>query len=421
MILLRSVLALVVCVLLLSPAAFGQYMGTKVVETGVNYPGIGTITSLPAAGPAIRGSVVAFQAQTPTGQGIFTATGGAFQPIATTATAVPGSVGNFTSFSPIVSLSDAGVAFLGSGPGTTGDYTNVTGSLTRIVDTTTAFPGGGTFTSASVSSLSGTTAVFSGGNAGAPIGVFTKTGTAPITTVVNTSTPVPGGSGNFTVFADPSSGPTAPTVSGSNVAFNGQGGGRFGVYASIGGTVRVVADNATPAPGGVGNFSSFGFTPMIDGSDVTFFGVSSGRPGVYLWSGASPIRVADTSTPVPGGVGNFTTFYTTATPLHGGQVVFAGIDAANHQGVYTYQAGSLQKVVAAGDVLDGHTITAVTISDYSFSGGDIAVTIAYSGGSAIYTFTPVPEPGGLLLAPGATAGLVWARRKWRAVRSRTPA
>jgi hypothetical protein len=103
--------------------------------------------------------------------------------------------------------------------------------------------------------------------------------------------------------------------------------------------------------------------------------------------------------------------------------VFQAIDGANRPGVYAYHAGSIQKVVGVGDVVDGRAVTNVMISDYSFSGGDVAVTLSYSGGTAIYTFstTPVPEPGGVLLASGVAAGLGCAWRNRRAGWWRTPA
>ncbi len=49
------------------------------------------------------------------------------------------------------------------------------------------------------------------------------------THVANFATPIPGGTGNFTAF------PSAPSLSGDNLAFIGKGnGGAQGVYARIG-------------------------------------------------------------------------------------------------------------------------------------------------------------------------------------------
>jgi hypothetical protein len=86
--------------------------------------------------------------------------------------------------------------------------------------------------------------------------------------------------------------------------------------------------------------------------------------------------------------------------LSGGRVVFAGTNLAG-TGVYSYRAGVIQKVVATNDVLDGHTITSVAISDFAYSGGNTTVLLGYSGGAAVYQFVPVPEPvAGLAAACG---------------------
>jgi hypothetical protein len=418
---LRPILALVV-VFLLARSSPAQFTGTKIVETGVSYPGIGTFNTFPS-GPSISGSTIAFPAATGTGPGIFTATSGTVTAVATLATPVPGGTGtNFTTFAgSATGLSSSGVAFGGNGspgPGNAGVYTTVTGSLTTVVNNITAYPTGGTFTGFSVPAVSGTTVAFGGTNSGpgTALGIFSKTGTGPLNIIANTSTAVPFGSGNFTSFSDPFNGPTLPNISGSNVVFNGQGGGRIGVYTTISGSVTRVADTTMTPPGGIGAFSSFSTTPSIDGSQVAFSAPSAGsRVGVYTWSGGTLALVADTTTSAPGG-GTFNNF-NMAVALSGGRVVFRATNTLGQDGIYTNLTGTLTKVVATGDVIDGHTITALTMSDFAFAGGDIAVAVAYSGGSAIYTFHPVPEPTGLIAlgAAGVVAVRVW--RRTRAARS----
>src|SRR5204863_9561432 len=110
--------------------------------------------------------------------------------------------------------------------------------------------------------------------------------------------------------------------SGSDVAFVGNGSsGQQGLY-----TVAVpsppqvrpplrLADTTTAIPGGNGNFTSFPGGPAIDGSEVAFIGNGSGaQQGLYTVAVLSPpqagplLRLADTTTAIPSGNGNFTSF-----------------------------------------------------------------------------------------------------------------
>jgi hypothetical protein len=422
---LRTTLALVT-LLLLSPPSPAQFAGNVVVQVGVTYPGVGTVTQLPGP-PSIAGGTIAFPATTSTtGPGIQTATGGTITTVASFATPVPGGSGNFTAFGAAqIGLSSSGVAFGGNGnpgPANAGIYSNVTGSLAAVVNNSTPFPTGGTFTGFSVPSVSGTTVAFGGTNSGpgTVLGVFTKTGSGSLVTIASTATTAPAG-GNFTTFVDPANGPTVPAVSGSNVVFNAEtSGGRFGVYASIGGTITTVADNTITPPGGTGSFSSFGFTPMIDGSRVAFYGASSGRSGIYTWSAGTITRVADTTTTAPGG-GTFTSFLnnattppSAATALSGGHVVFRATTSLGVAGVYTDLTGTLTKVIATSDTVNGETVNSVNIGDYSYTGGSIAVLVGFTNGSfAVCTFQPVPEPTGLIALGAAGLVAVRVRRRGR--------
>jgi hypothetical protein len=408
--------------LLAAGTAPAQFTGTKVVETGGTYAGIGTISSSGFGGPpSLVGGTVAFTATTTTAsQGVYTAAGGVYTTVANTTTAVPGGAGFFSSFNPVtLGQSASGVGFLASASSPTlGVYTNVNGPLAPVATLGSAYVGGtGTFTGLSVPSVSGTTVVFGGtnGGGGTSLGIFSSAAGGPVTVVANTSTPVPGGTGNFTSFTDPTNGPSVPSVSGANVAFEAQSSGRFGVYVSLAGTITPVATSLTTPPGGTGAFTSFGAAPAVSGSTVGFYGVSPGRAGVYEWTQAGGvIKVADTATAVPGGTGNFAGF--TLGPsnfpvsLDGGHVAFVGTNSVGQAGVYTDLSGALAKVVGAGDVVGGKTVSTLTMSDYALSGSSIAVTLRFTDGTqAIYTFapTPVPEPAGVLAAAGA-AGLLAA-------------
>jgi hypothetical protein len=430
----------VLCAVFTASTAQAQYV-IKVVETGVSYTasagsiGTFTITSFLAA-PSRMTTVTAFPASTSAGSGIFEITPNFITAATTTNSSIPGGTGNFTSFAPNpTSVSDSGDSFLASGsaaPGNVGIYTTAAGNATvptAVVNNATPFPGGGTFSYFSAPAVAHSTTFFAGGpTSGSSLGIFSRETAfgGPLLTVADTTTPVPSGSGNFTSFADPTYGNTIPHAYGggpsfTDVVFNGQGGGRFGVYRQTGGTISRVVDNTITPPSGAGPFTAFGATPAIYGHDtaaqVAFYGESPGRSGIYLAQSGTVTLMADTSTAVPGGAGSFASFLVggttpTATSVFNGRVVFQGTDSAGKVGVYAAGNGSVQKLVAVGDVIDGHSITAVSISTYAFNGQDAAVLLDYAGGEAIYRFqvTVVPEPASLL---AAAAGFLLLGRTFR--------
>lgn len=91
------------------------------------------------------------------------------------------------------------------------------------------------------------------------------------------------------------------SISGGNVAFNGfgeSGPAAMGIYADFGGTLQRVADTSTPVPGGAGHFTSLSLLPAMVGSNVVFSGRGSvpippsgeGFDGIYLaiWADSRP-------------------------------------------------------------------------------------------------------------------------------------
>ncbi|NPT62632.1 hypothetical protein [Paraburkholderia elongata] len=100
--------------------------------------------------------------------------------------------------------------------------------------------------------------------------------TAVLITVVDTTTAIPGGSGNFTAFVpqDPIF-PPDPAISAGNVAFWGAGGtGQQGIYALRYGTLVKVPDLNTAVLGGSGTFFSWPPDPCISGANVAFRGIN---------------------------------------------------------------------------------------------------------------------------------------------------
>jgi len=415
----------------LATAASGSaqsFGGTKVVETGVNYPGIGTFSSF-VVRPSISGTNVAFGGNLSTGApALALDSAGTRTAIAVVgSTPVPSGTGNFTAFnaSPI-GLSGSVYTFAGNGnPGPTnaGAYSNVTGTLTPVVNLGMPYPGGGTFTNFSAAAVSGTTFTFSGTNfaGGPPTGVFTRNGTNTPLPVASTSTPMPSGAGNFASFYDPALGQNGvylPNISGANVVFGGRNsaGTSFGLFLTNAFGLATVATNATAIPNGSGLFTSFGTTPAISGSNVAFYGTGSGQAGIYRWSGGAPVLVADLNTSVPGGTGRFTSFgqqpFQSEVAISGTHVAFRGTSSGG-SGIYTDLTGTPTKVIATGDLLDGKTVDGVDIGQFAFDGNTIAVMVSFTNNTdGVYTFTPVPEPTGLL-ALGVAGFLAMRFRKRR--------
>ena len=64
---------------------------------------------------------------------------------------------------------------------------------------------------------------------------------------------------------------------------------------------RKIVDTNTPIPGGTGNFPSLGVVPFLDAGTVVFSGPFS--LGIYSDIGGTLNVVVDTNTPAPGGTG----------------------------------------------------------------------------------------------------------------------
>jgi hypothetical protein len=364
-------------------------------------------------------------------QGIYTSStaGGPLAMVADRNTAVTNGTGNFVSFSS-VSVSGSTAAFYGRGSGTQrGIYAGAAGGggLVRVADTGTAVPNGtGNFTDFQDFSIatSGPTVVFGGRGTSGQQGVYAgPTAGGPLTIVANTSSAIPSGTGNFSTFVDMS-------VSGSEVAFYGTGSSnQRGVYAGTtgGGPLTRVADRNTAIPNGSGTFL-FAFQPSVSGSAVAFMGVGGtgsgaqfSQEGIYVGStSGGPVSVvADFSTPIPGGIGTFTSLFQNGPAglsLSGSTVAFRGLGSNGQDGIYmgSIEGGPLVKVIAAGDSLDGRTVANLEFGfgEKGLDGNTLAFEVNFTNGtSGVYVFfAPVPEPATVL---GLAAVGLWGVRLLR--------
>ena len=189
------------------------------------------------------------------------------------------------------------------------------------------------------------------------------------TQVVDESILVPGSGSTFAGFSDPVATGGAILFEGSN--FNSS---TNGIYTSAGG-VSTIADLTTPVPGGGGNFTGFQ-SFAASGGNVVFEGFGAGRNGVYSTAGGIH-TVADTLDLVPGSATNFNDFSTPS--ISSTSVAFIGAGPGGVSGVYTANAssGPLTTIVDTTSPLPGNpgemfANFQLTGTSVSVGGGDVA-------------------------------------------------
>lgn len=168
-----------------------------------------------------------------------------------------------------------------------------------------------------------------------------------------------------------------------------------------------VADTSTPIPGGSGKFVGFLNTVALSGGNVAFLGFgSSVSQGIYLFDGGVLTRVADVNTPIPGGSGTFTSF--NPPVLSGSNVAFDGFGSfGGQEGLYLFESGVLTRVVDRNTPIPGGNGTFTGGFRPALSGGNVAFRGDGSAGQeGIYLFeggaltrvadlnTPIPGGNG---------------------------
>src|SRR5688572_7167986 len=105
-----------------------------------------------------------------------------------------------------------------------------------------------------------------------------------IVKIADTSTPIPNGTGNFTLFDH------APIVSIDGVAFRGLGAGQEGIYAGGQSSIQRFADRNTIMPGTSSPFATFG-SPSGVGGSIVFNGSNTTRAGIYEAMAANTVQM----------------------------------------------------------------------------------------------------------------------------------
>jgi hypothetical protein len=301
-----------------------------------------------------------------------------FKKIADTSTPIPEGRGEFDFFfEPCIDGRNVAFAASGSG-GQEGVYTNVGGSLSRVADTSCRIPDDAEkFSFFSEPSISGNYVVFSGFRSGGLRGVYTNMG-GTLQQVVDTCFIVPGTPNKFSAF-------WTPCNSGSNVAFEGEGiDGQEGVYISMNGSLHRVADKSTPMAGGYGKFTSF-FSVSLDGSNVAFAAKGLERQrGVYTYIEEQLHKVVDTFTPIPGGCGNFSSF--SEVSLDDNNIAFVGLGVGGQCGIYLSVDGKVELVADTSTSDFAGSGNLYLIESISLNGGNLVFRgFSTSGHHGIYT------------------------------------
>jgi uncharacterized protein (TIGR03437 family) len=198
-----------------------------------------------------------------------------------------------------------------------------------------------------------------------------------VTTVVSDRTARPDTAGMFS--------PVNPSLDGDLIVFN-QGDGCAGCAAPdslwtsnvVTGELRPIVSTSTLVPAGSGKFSSFDPGPIAKSGTVVFIGYdANGRPGLYAVpaAGGNVVRLADTTTTVPGTTKLFTTFARNGFQHDGKTAVFTG-GTAGVTGVYSIKldGSALTRVADTTTPVNSPSCDSpvITFSKPSISNGNIS-------------------------------------------------
>lgn len=356
-----------------APATGADIQPTVIASTSKAVPGgVGNFDFMTY--PQISYGTVAFQgAGKDQPQNLFSSTGGQLVLAVSQGATIPSTGGRFTGFGMPIPAQQM-LLFRGVGSqGTDGLYVKSGEILRRIADTSTPVPSGSgnfkVFNSFAAFDSRGSIAFVATDSAGNP-GVYASSfPTGGVAMIANASTPIPGGSATFNSYE-------SPTVSDYGVAFFASRMGHpavgAGLYLSRGGSLNVIANTQTAVPNLGGTFSGFG-APTIAGPMVAFHAIgSSGSDGIYAWRGGSVSVVADLATPVPGGPGTFQGFLNSDPSIdENGNVAFRAGYAQTETGIFVRVNGTLKRIITTQDTLGGKPILYLGLSTNQLSQGTV--------------------------------------------------
>ena len=427
-------------------------MGTEIFQAVFITMLVFTGVPLAAAGSGIIGKIADTATPVPGGSGTFTAFGtpsgfgfsadfvggrGVYSldpaTFVDSSVSIPSGSGHFTGFSAPNGLGvDMGggaygvIALVFQGGGASGqgiyDFRPSGPTLTVVADTSTPMPGGGgdfgTFFVPSVThSISESVAFRANNNGGSVTGIYLQQDFGSgLLVVANNSTYIPGTTlgEKFVSFGD-------PVIDFPSTTFIGTGATQQGVYRTAGpGSLLAVWDKSTLVPGGGGNFT--GFSHLSRHGPLAFVGNwGTSSAGVFTSTADTQVlgKVADDNTPIPDGVGDFISFSATGCSYGVGDGIFVAFQAAGtggQSGIYAQLAsGPLLCLVSLDTPIDGKTIASLAMADNAVTGDNVYFKATFTDGSSgIYSaYVPVPEPSAAIVGGGMIT-LVFLRRRRRA-------
>jgi hypothetical protein len=213
--------------------------------------------------------------------------------------------------------------------------------------------------------------------------------------VADVNATAPEGAGQFDEFL-------ALSLDAGHVAFVASGTLKDGVYTTLGGALRRVADTSMTMPSSGVPFNNFTFSSdvAISGDSIVFSAsganASAANAGVYRESGGALAPVADRTTAIPEFDGSFVFF--SAVDASGGDTLFAGGQGSGGgNGFYTTSgagAGQVRAVLNVDSAVPGlsNPISIFSPNTIRIDGSGIAFSAADSvGGRGVYM-----ERGGII-------------------------
>lgn len=195
----------------------------------------------------------------------------------------------------------------------------------------------------------------------------------------------------------------APAVLGDRIIFPVGGTHAAAILVKDSQGLRPLMPPNTPVPGGTGVFNDIG-TFWVDGDDVAFVGHGTGgETGIYVASPEGVRKVVDVNTPIPHGVGSFTSFeyryayaQAPAVTIENGRVAFQGRGADGQGGIYLHEDGQLQRIADQQTQIPGSTSPFVFPNVPRFGGGSVlffdadmfGILYAHSAGKLEVFFDP---------------------------------